>query len=188
MNLEKVIQGCIKKVPQAEKELYYAYSKYLFGICKRYTKDNAIAKDYMQDSFIKIFSNIKKYDPAKGDFKPWIERITVNIIFNHKKKDKKMNLLNIDIVNEKQITEFNSAVDKEECMILVNGVSTKELLAGIRELPPAYQDVLNLFVFENWKHEEIAALMNIKVSSSRARLTRAKIMLKKNLQTLQNTT
>ena len=57
-------------------------------------------------------------------------------------------------------------------------ITQKELLAAIRKLPAAYQEILNLAFFDNWKHKEIADFLGIAESSSRSKLTRAKKLLK----------
>ena len=57
----------------------------------------------------------------------------------------------------------------------------EELLSAIRQLSKDYSDIVNLYVFDGWSHADIAILLNIEVSSSRSKLTRAKQKLKRIL-------
>ena len=65
MNILDTIARCIQRDPAAERELYYAYAKRIYGLCRRYVRDDHQAKDYMQESFQKIFLNIA-YFPSLG--------------------------------------------------------------------------------------------------------------------------
>lgn len=175
MNTKELIAKCINKDSTAERELYYAYAKRIYGLCRRYTKDDHQAKDYMQESFQKIFSNLDRFDEEKASFETWISKITVNTIladFNKKK---------VPLLFDDYNSAYGQSTRNKLGDIVAYGISMEELLAAIRRLPEDYQTVLNLFVFENWTHEAIANHMNIEVSSSRSRLTRAKQLLKKTL-------
>lgn len=173
MNINTIIKKCIRKDRAAEKLLYLNYVKKVYGICRRYSKDDHQAEDYMQDSFIKVFEHLKKYDPKKGNLEAWIVRITINTILSEKrysKNNRKEEFLGLDD------NLLNSELLKEDTNL--HDINSQELLLAIRKLPIKYRDVLNLFVFENLSHQEIASLMSIETSSSRSRLTRAKKMLK----------
>ena len=51
----------------------------------------------------------------------------------------------------------------------------------IRELPQGYRTVLNLYIFEEYSHKEIAAMLGISELTSASQLHRAKKLLKKNI-------
>lgn len=173
MELDTIIAKCLQRDRAAEKLLYLHFAKKVFGICRRYSNDDHEAEDYMQDGFLKVFSNLKSYDANKGHLEGWIVRIVVNTILSDKRKHKmKHQELQTDLTD-------HLAVDPDESdEVLLRDIQASELLVAIRRLPIKYRDVLNLHVFENLTHQEIAQLMNIEVSSSRSRLTRAKKLLK----------
>lgn len=173
MELQKVIQLCIQKDRAAEKLLYLRYVKKVYGVCRRYSVDDHQAEDYMQDGFMKVFQNLNTYDSNKGNLEGWIVRIVINSILSTKRFSKNNSKEEyLDISDDLLGMEDNSAHEENE------QINATELLMAIRKLPIKYRDVLNLFVFENLTHQEIATLMSIEVSSSRSRLTRAKKMLK----------
>lgn len=176
MELEKIISESLKNNPKAERELYYLYAKRIFGICRRYTTDRHQAEDYMQESFEKIFLNLSKYDKTKSAFSTWVSTIVVYHIISHKKKRKiQLNFDEIHLEADKLKSEDSRIELKNE---LCYGITAEELLSAIRQLPDDSRNIINLYVFENWKHADIAALLGIEVSSSRSKLTRAKKQLK----------
>lgn len=179
MQLKDLIHRCLQKDPAAQKELYFAYAKFVYGVCRRYTADDHQAKDYVQESFHKVFLYLDRFNTDKGTFEAWISTITINTILSDKqKKTLHLSYNDFDNLNQYRLaTKANFAVND----IIGYDISTEELLAAIRNLPEDYQMVLNLAIFENWSHDAIATKMGIQESSSRSKLTRAKQLLKKKL-------
>ena len=56
-----LIEACIKGDRQAQRNLYDLFSKRMYVVCLRYTKSQQEAEDVLQDSFIKVFNNLKGY-------------------------------------------------------------------------------------------------------------------------------
>jgi len=84
-----IIQQCQLSNKKAQKELYFLFAKKVYGICRRYSTDDQQAEDYMQDGFMKVFSNINAYDPNKGKFEAWLSRVVVNSILTEKRKKRR---------------------------------------------------------------------------------------------------
>jgi RNA polymerase sigma-70 factor (ECF subfamily) len=57
----------------------------------------------------------------------------------------------------------------------------KELINYLKQLPPAYQKVFNLYVIDGYNHVEIAALLSISVGTSKSNLARARQILQNKL-------
>ena len=69
------------------RELYGLYSGYLYALCRRYVSDKETAKDILQDSFVKIFSSIGKFqDRGEGSMKAWMSKIVINEALKHLRK------------------------------------------------------------------------------------------------------
>lgn len=58
----------------------------------------------------------------------------------------------------------------------------KELITYVKELPPAYRAVFNLFVIDGYSHYEIADMLGISVGTSKSNLSRARLLLQKFLK------
>lgn len=172
---QDIVEGCIRGNSKCEKEFYYSYAQYIYGISRRYCKDDHQAKDYMQDAFVKIFDNLHKFNYKKGTLKQWISTITINTVLSGIRKKKPLVVDSEELIvmaREDENVEINFNIDKEE------------LLRAIRSLPEGYNQVLNLYVFDGKTHKEIAEIMGIQASSSRSKFTRAKKMLKEKLSKL----
>ena len=175
MSIEaKILEGCINDERGAQERLYRHYAPTMLGICLRYTKSYDEASDVMQEGFIKVFLNIKRFR-QEGSFEGWIKRIMVNTALNHYHKAQKLNShRNIDEVRETDIIEDDVPAPKTR-------FSQKEMLDAIQKLPEGYSTVFNLYVFEKYKHKDIAEILNISVNTSKSQLSKARVYLKKLL-------
>ena len=61
------------------KALYDAYVQYLAAVCRRYLSSEDDVKDVLQDSFVKIFSSLDRFEwRGEGSLRLWMRRIAVN--------------------------------------------------------------------------------------------------------------
>ena len=172
MNLERLIEQCKKNDVIAQKALYKQFAPLLFGICLKYCKNKTIAEDLFQEAFITIFEKIVQFK-HKGSFEGWIKRITVNTILQHFKKQKVYELVNED---DTATIENDDNYDEE-----FSNISLDFLLKTIQKLPDQYRLVFNLYVLDDYSHQEIAEALKISVGTSKSNLSRARALLKKEI-------
>lgn len=170
--MELIIKGCKNNDRQSQQELYRNFYSYAMSICIRYTGNETDAVEVLNDGFLKVFINIEKFDSQKP-FKPWLRKVLVNACLDHIKKNAKHNYL-ADITEAEISQSVNEAPD--------HNLNYEEILLRIGKLSPAYRAVFNLYVIDGYKHHEIAELLGITVSTSKANLTRAKAALRSMLQ------
>jgi RNA polymerase sigma factor (sigma-70 family) len=173
-SLKNLVLLCKDKDRKAQESLYSMYSPILFSICLRYAENYEDAQDIFQEGFVIIFNKIDQYK-FEGSFEGWMKRIMVNLALS---KFRKKNLT-YEIDSEK-ISE--PIQDEEENLM---DFEYDELLRIIQELPPQYKQVFNLYVFEEYKHPEIATLLNISVNTSKSNLSRARNLLKEKISLLK---
>ncbi|WP_126969873.1 RNA polymerase sigma factor [Gynurincola endophyticus] len=166
MDIQTIIQGCLRNQPAAQKELYHLYSSKMLSVCYRFSINRQDAEDMLQEGFIRVFSQIQSFQ-NKGSFEGWVRRIIVHTCINHLKKNKKFN--------------DNLQIEAASMRLMVDDVPSilqaKQVIDCIRVLPIGYRTVLNLFAIEGYNHKEIAAMLDIEESTSRSQYTRAKQLL-----------
>ena len=174
----KLFELCKKGDRAAQEKLFRLYSPLMLGICLRYAKNRHEAEDVMQEGFIKIFSNIENFR-GEGSFEGWMKRIIVNTSLNHYYKAKKtISDKNFDDIRETEIASLDNDLPKIR-------FSQDEMLDAIRQLPNGYKQIFNLYIFEKYKHREIAELLNISVNTSKSQLSKARVFLKNILLKLE---
>ena len=169
--LSILIRDCIAQSPAAQKKLYDLYAPAAYGVIKRYMYNNEFAaQEVLNDSFYKILTKLDQYS-FQGVFEGWIRRIVVNTVTDHLRKNIK------DTQSHKEVQEEDAFINSES----VEKISHKELLNIIQTIPDAQRTVFNLYVFENYSHKEIAALLSLTESNSRWYLNDARRRLKEKI-------
>jgi len=59
-----LIEAAGRKERWAQKQIYQDHYSILMGVCLRYSNNEEDALDILHDGFIKVFRNIKKYQPG----------------------------------------------------------------------------------------------------------------------------
>jgi RNA polymerase sigma-70 factor, ECF subfamily len=163
---------------QALAEFYDAYSPVLLGVCLRYTAIREDAEDVMHESLIKILKGLDKFDPRfAGSFEVWMRRIAVNTSLNFLRDKMKTQKLNGWALQEAMEPEYDDATEQE----LPVRLDPETVISLIGQLPAGYRTVLNLYVFENFSHKEIATELGISENTSKSQLSKARVLLKKKL-------
>ncbi|WP_456462892.1 RNA polymerase sigma factor [Reichenbachiella sp.] len=168
---KKLIKDCVRGKRQAQEQLYQLYSSRMFAICLRYTKAQQEAEDVLQDSFIKVFKQIKNY---KGDAPLvfWIKRIVINTALNSQRSK----LYLYPMVDVDDLRESPGAQQD------VSDYSMEELLTMVKSLPGSSQIIFNLYAIEGYKHHEIAEMLEISVGTSKSQYSRAKYLLREKMK------
>lgn len=160
---DQIVARCRMGDARAFHDLYHAYSKAMYNICLRMTGHSADAEDVLQEAFVQIFKNLDKL-ATDSSLTAWVKRIVVNHCLSYLRK-KKVYFEEV----EDQEWKSEDGVDEKEHMLTV--ATVKE---AIGQLPAGYRTVLNLYIFEDYSHREIAGLLNISESTVKTQYMRAK--------------
>ncbi len=175
-DLLPILLGCRKRQRSSQHELYRQFYAYGMSITIRYADNEDEAIQILNDSFMKVYRNIKTFDLEKP-FKPWFRRIVVNTSINHVRKQQKFK-------REVQMDEARNISTGED---ILSRISYQELMAMVQSLTTAYRTVFNMYVIDGFNHEEIARSLGISVGTSKSNLSKARGKLRdlilKNLNT-----
>jgi len=170
---QKLIQDCKLNKAKAQMQLYKAYCSAMHLIANRYVKDRFLAEDIMQESFIKAFKNIDKFE-GKVSFGAWLKRIVINRSIDELKKNKILQ----DHINE----EVLNIVEEENDWEVEGNVTSKMIIEVINNQKEKYRLVLTLFLIEGYDHKEISQILSITEVTSRTNLARGKKLVREHLK------
>jgi RNA polymerase sigma factor (sigma-70 family) len=168
MDYYLLVKECLKGKPAAQKQLYHLYAGSMLSVCYRYTKSMVDAEDVLQEAFVKVFLNLHQYR-FKGELGAWIRRIMVTTAINYLKRNSRYQ-------SELVFPEEHLHIASEENHPEVK-MEAKELADLIRQLPPGYQAIFNLYAVEGYSHVEIGKILGIQESTSRSQYARARALL-----------
>lgn len=171
-DIEEIIKGCLEGNRRDQELLYRRHSVKLYAVCLQYSDSDEEARDILQEGFIKIFQNLQNYK-YEGSFEGWVRRIVVNTALE--KFRARHNLYRVDNIDA--ISEPEADPGTED----YTGIDAADLLYIIRELPPKYRMVFNLYAIEGYSHREISEMLNISEGTSKSNLSRARNILQKKV-------
>ena len=129
----------------AMRRLYDLYSGYVMAVVMRYVPDRDDVPDVVQDAFIRIFTSIGQYEyRGEGTLKMWLSRVTANEALGFLRR--KGNITFTDNIPDEPIDDEPD----------ISQISDEALTEMIASLPEGYRVVLNLYVFGQMSHKEIA--------------------------------
>ena len=178
----QLIEKCKQGNVSAKEWVYNKYAPIMLGVCLRYINDRAEAEDVLHESFIVLFDKIEQLKD-NNSFEGWAKRIVINNSLQFlKKQNYDYNIDDVESVVFEQNNESESNSIKDR--ILNTDIYQEDMLLVINSLPIGFKTVFNLYVFENYKHNEISEKLGISSGTSKSQLLRARKLIQKRLYEL----
>ena len=173
------VHDCRKGNTRAQHKLFKYFYGSVMNVCMRYAGSTDEAADMLNEGFLKVFSNLDKYENS-GSFEAWLKRVVCNAALDYRRRyDKKVELVDIDEVQDSHLSDFN-------VNDAISNISSNEIVGLIQQLPPVTRTVFNMFLFEGFSHREIAQQLNITESTSAWHVNNARYRLKEALKLYDN--
>lgn len=161
------------------KELIDRYSQPLFNFVAHLVgKENA--SDILQEVFIKVWKNIRKFDEKKSSFKTWIFMIAKNTSFDFLRKKKIISFS--DLETKEGFGDFSETVKDENLLPneLLEKIQDAEYLNELLEkLPAHYKAVLIFHYQEEMTFDEISKILDKPLNTVKSYHRRAILELRK---------
>lgn len=161
-------------------KIYRENAPKLIGVCRRYVKNENLAEDLVQETFLVALNKINTYS-GSGSFEGWLRKIAVNISLMHLREDKskiETNSLMLDIEGDVERNDIEDALESSGGNHLENNF----FLSAIDKLPTHHKTVFNMYVLDNYSHKEIAEELKISVGTSKSHLARARKKLQADIK------
>jgi len=169
---EELVNALKNKENKAYRYLYMNYRGALYNAISQIIPDEETAGDVLQETFITVWQNINKYDPAKGRLFTWLLRISRNSAINKtRSKVYKSQLKNDNFENYVNTLEKTGSMQSNPDRI---GLRTQ-----VHQLKEDYKNVLELSYYQGFTQEEIAKALKIPLGTVKTRLRNALIELRK---------
>ncbi|MCY6369911.1 RNA polymerase sigma factor [Clostridium ganghwense] len=176
----------IKKAANGDDEAFRIiveqYKNLVYAVCKNIVKDPHEAENLTQETFLQVYKSLHKYE-YKG-FKNWIGRIAVNKSIDYKRRLASKQENEIKYIDEMECLPDNKALIQDR---LIQEERKREVICYCNELPLKYKSVIKKFYIQNKSYKEIAAEENISIKTVETRLYRAKNLLRKKIEEVEET-
>ena len=173
---------------EAFNQLVLNHQDMMYRISLRILNDEPAAADATQNAMIQAFRNIKSF--RGGSFRSWLARVTVNASYDELRRWRRQPAMSLDQVNNdgEEIESLPWMMDHsagpEESF---DALELRDAIQHcVKALIPDYRMVVILVDVEGMSYEEAARIAQIPVGTVKSRLARARMQLRKSLQSHQN--
>lgn len=147
---------------QAFETLYDRYSAALFGVVGRMLRDQALAEDVLQETFIKVWKKINTYDSAKGRFFTWMLNIARNLAIDKMRSKEVKHAARYEDLNLANFDRSGPSVTMQ-----VDHIGLKEML---ERLPEEQKEAVMLIYFGGFTQVEAAEKLDIPLGTLKSRI------------------
>ncbi|MES2023684.1 MAG: RNA polymerase sigma factor [Patescibacteria group bacterium] len=163
------------------KELLEKYTPVVYNFVRRLAGEGN-ADDLTQETFIKVWKNLGRFDAEKSGFKTWLFTIARNTAYDFLRKKKSFNFS--DLENDDSDFNFSDSISDENLLPdeALQKMEDKEFLNKILDhLRADYREVLVLHYQEEMTFDQIGKVLGSPLNTVKSKHYRALIELRKML-------
>lgn len=170
MTDEQLVRAYAQGNNEAFDTLLQRHQNRVFNYILRIVKNEDVANDIFQDTFVKAITNIRKGKYTdNGKFPAWITRIAHNLIIDFYRQEKSENLQScdmedVDLLNRKELSE--ATIED----MLIDEQIKDDLRMLVDELPDNQRDVLMMRYYRNMSFKEIAEITGVSINTALGRM------------------
>jgi len=139
--------------PDAMGELYDKYSRITYSLIYRVVRNQPVAEDLVQETFIRVWNRIQAFDPQKGSLGPWILTVARNRAIDYiRSVDGRMAASSLEVEKMENPAVFSNMESE-----ILNMDRVKSLKAAFEKLEANQRLVLELAYFEGMSQTEMAS-------------------------------
>ena len=171
MNPIDVVERAKNGDQVAFRALYDENVDRVFRLCYRMVGDEGLAREFTQDAFVRVWEAL---DQFRGDsaFSTWLHSVAVSVVLNGLRKIDRHRKRERSLEDARPLARDPKGVEP--------GV-VDDLEAAVDGLPEIYRTVFLMYDLEGFSHIEIGEALDVPVGTSKARLSRARALLREAL-------
>ncbi len=179
----EILRRCLAGDERAYRALIERYQRQVFSVALRMLRRAEDAEDVTQETFIRVFQALDRYDPARP-FAAWLFTISARLCIDHirRRKQSPISLVQRDIETqeERTIEVVDPGLGPDETT--ARREEERRMQKLIDSLPPHYRIVVMMRHQQDLSYEEIAAALALPLGTVKARIHRARALLKRSLE------
>jgi RNA polymerase sigma-70 factor, ECF subfamily len=171
---EELIPAYLSGEEEAFGELTQRHLGGVYSFALRLVGDNAAAEDIAQETFLKAWKSLKKYDAKTSKFKTWILRIARNTAIDYLRKKKHVPISAFETESGSNVLAETVAAEDELAPAMLERLDdARELHQTLEQLAPKHREILLLYYSNDCTFEDIASLLHEPTNTVKSRHRRA---------------
>ena len=183
---DRLIARALQGDQKAYEALLVRHRKAIFHVVQKIVRDREEAQDLVQETFMKAFSALASYR-SEYRFSTWLYKIGANCAIDFVRK-KRIEALSLDKPIETKDGQIELELPDHSWnpeQTLVRKQKLKSIDEAIDSLPEKYREVIIFRHRDDKSYEEIAGILETPVGTVKARIFRARELLKKKLKSIR---
>ena len=153
-------------------QIYDRYSRLVYSIALRVTRNASAAEDVLHDVFLQLWQAPERFDAARGNLPAWMAVIARNRAIDRLRQQKRT--VDPDETILMSPTDMGSEVERTSTLAKIRGL--------LQTMPEAQRRAMEMAFFDGKTHAEIAASMNEPLGTVKTRIRSALTAIRKALQ------
>ncbi len=164
-------------------EIVELYKDKLYHLGYRMTSNRQEAEDVVQDTFLRVFHNLDRYDENQK-FSTWIYRIATNLCIDRLRKRKNVYSLDAESSDHEGLDGYSMlpSDDRTPESELMLSETQRVIHEAMETLPPKYKSVMVLRYLQDLSLQEISDVLNMPVTTVKTRVHRGREFMRKKLE------
>src|SRR5688572_23820744 len=169
------LQRAVDGDADAFADIYRQYQNIVYRFGCAMTGSESAAEDITQETFVALFRDLSRYDPARASFTTYLYGIVRNLSRERLRRDRRF--LSLDALS---VTERRAGVG-DPSRALEGAELASQVRQALRKLPARYRELIVLCDLHGMSYADAAAVADISTAAVRSRLHRGRQLLRRQL-------
>ena len=180
MSARAILQRVACGEQRAFAELVTMYQRPLFGFLGRMGMGQAQAEDIAQETFLRAWTHLPRFDPAQAQFGTWLFTIARNLAYHALQS----------AAHQREVSGAEMELPDAACpqpgpqQVMEQSQQKAQLQAALRQLPMPDRSALSLVYVQGLALADVARIEGDSLAAIKTRLHRAKQRLREILQSM----
>lgn len=134
--------------------IYLQYRDKVLGFVRSRVMNRADAEDIVQNVFLKVYSNLDKYDETKASLSTWIYTVTRNTVYDYLKEKRDRPVFEL-------LDNTEDAAGEAPYETVLNNEMLEELALALEKLPQEQRDIVILLYYKELDRKTVAEMFGI---------------------------
>lgn len=161
----------------AQRTLYEVHYAPAYRLTYLLLQDACDAEEVVQDAFVYILKNLRRYDAERGSFWAWL-RVTLVSRCRNKRRRRQLPSISLEVLDAAERSPVDSKLTSDPVGMLELRGTQQAIWKALQEVSSGARDALILRYYEGLPYAEIAALLGCSPDAARARVAHGKVQLR----------
>ncbi len=176
----QLVQHCLQGDGLAWEKLVRLHTRRIYNICYRFTGHRHEAEDLTQETFLRIYGALSKFQPEQGAFTTWMTSVTRNLLIDHHRRTKRDRIT--DSMEDAPQIETKRAPGRLPDQVALDSELSDQVQRALAKVSPELREAVILRDLQGFEYSEIQKVLGVPEGTVKSRINRGRIELAKRLE------